>query len=115
MKIAVVGTGYVGLVTGTCFADSGNEVICIDKDEAKIAVLEKGKIPPMSLVYWKWCIVIHGMADWCSPRICKKVSKQVIWCSLRWVRLKVKQGRLIYPQFLRWRNLSLLLQTKPKL
>ena len=39
MKIAVVGTGYVGLVTGTCFADSGNEVICIDKDEAKIAVL----------------------------------------------------------------------------
>ena len=45
MKIAVVGTGYVGLVTGTCFADSGNEVICIDKDEAKIAVLEKGKIP----------------------------------------------------------------------
>ena len=45
MKIAVVGTGYVGLVTGTCFADSGNEVICIDKDEAKIAVLEKGKTP----------------------------------------------------------------------
>jgi UDPglucose 6-dehydrogenase len=45
MKIAMVGTGYVGLVTGTCFADSGNEVICIDKDARKIAMLEEGKLP----------------------------------------------------------------------
>ncbi len=45
MKIAVIGTGYVGLVTGTCFADSGNEVTCIDKDERKIALLEQGEIP----------------------------------------------------------------------
>ncbi len=45
MKIAVVGTGYVGLVTGTCFADSGNEVTCIDKDASKIEILQKGKIP----------------------------------------------------------------------
>jgi UDPglucose 6-dehydrogenase len=45
MKIAVVGTGYVGLVTGTCFADSGNEVICIDKDATKIQMLQSGKIP----------------------------------------------------------------------
>ena len=37
MKIAVIGTGYVGLVTGTCFADSGNDVICVDKDVDKIA------------------------------------------------------------------------------
>ena len=36
MKIAVIGTGYVGLVTGTCFAESGNEVTCIDKDARKI-------------------------------------------------------------------------------
>jgi UDPglucose 6-dehydrogenase len=45
MKIAVIGTGYVGLVTGTCFAESGNEVICIDKDKRKIDMLEKGQLP----------------------------------------------------------------------
>ena len=45
MKIAVIGTGYVGLVTGTCFADSGNDVICVDKDVDKIAQLERGEIP----------------------------------------------------------------------
>ncbi len=45
MKIAVVGTGYVGLVTGTCFAESGNHVTCIDIDEDKIARLKQGEIP----------------------------------------------------------------------
>ncbi len=45
MKIAMIGTGYVGLVTGTCFADSGNDVICVDIDEAKINGLRDGKIP----------------------------------------------------------------------
>src|SRR3954453_5333495 len=45
MKIAVIGTGYVGLVTGTCFADSGNDVTCVDIDEAKIARLTLGEIP----------------------------------------------------------------------
>ena len=45
MKIAIVGTGYVGLVTGTCFADSGNEVTCIDIDEAKIEQLVSGEAP----------------------------------------------------------------------
>src|SRR3954449_6115684 len=45
MKIAVIGTGYVGLVTGTCFADSGNDVACVDIDSAKIARLNRGEIP----------------------------------------------------------------------
>jgi len=45
MKIAVVGTGYVGLVTGTCFADCGNEVFCVDKDANKIAMLRRGELP----------------------------------------------------------------------
>jgi len=45
MKIAVVGTGYVGLVTGTCLADSGNEVTCIDIDRDKIERLERGEVP----------------------------------------------------------------------
>ena len=44
MKIAVVGTGYVGLVTGTCFAETGNTVICVDIDAAKIEKLNAGKI-----------------------------------------------------------------------
>jgi UDPglucose 6-dehydrogenase len=45
MKIAMVGTGYVGLVTGTCFANSGNDVTCIDINEAKIEGLRQGKVP----------------------------------------------------------------------
>jgi len=45
MKIAVVGTGYVGLVTGTCFAETGNEVICVDIDAAKVEQMKAGEIP----------------------------------------------------------------------
>ena len=45
MKIAVIGTGYVGLVTGTCFAESGNHVTCIDIDETKVQMLKSGEIP----------------------------------------------------------------------
>lgn len=45
MKIAVIGTGYVGLVTGTCFADSGNDVICVDVDAKKVERLRAGEIP----------------------------------------------------------------------
>ena len=45
MKLSVIGTGYVGLVAGTCFSETGNEVICVDIDEAKIATLQQGKIP----------------------------------------------------------------------
>jgi len=44
MKIAVVGTGYVGLVTGTCFAETGNDVICVDIDKSKVDKLTKGEI-----------------------------------------------------------------------
>ena len=45
MRIAVVGSGYVGLVTGACFADLGHEVVLVDNDEQKLAALEKGDIP----------------------------------------------------------------------
>src|SRR5688500_6152333 len=45
MKIAVVGSGYVGLVAGACFAENGNEVVCIDKDAAKVKKLQRGHIP----------------------------------------------------------------------
>src|SRR5881227_2933969 len=45
MKIAVVGSGYVGLVAGACLAENGNDVVCIDKEPAKVKALQRGKIP----------------------------------------------------------------------
>lgn len=45
MKLVMIGSGYVGLVSGACFADFGHHVICVDKDERKIAALENGEIP----------------------------------------------------------------------
>ncbi len=45
MKIAVIGTGYVGLVTGTCFAETGNEVTCVDIDEKKVRQMQESKVP----------------------------------------------------------------------
>jgi UDPglucose 6-dehydrogenase len=45
MRVAMIGAGYVGLVSGACFADFGHQVICIDKDAAKIAALKRGEIP----------------------------------------------------------------------
>lgn len=42
MKIGIIGTGYVGLVTGVCFAENGNEVVCMDVDEKKIEQLKTG-------------------------------------------------------------------------
>ena len=45
MKIAVVGTGYVGLVAGACFAEGGNDVVCVDTNDAKIRMLRRGKMP----------------------------------------------------------------------
>ena len=45
MKIAMIGTGYVGLVSGVCFSDFGHEVVCVDKDPDKIATLRRGEVP----------------------------------------------------------------------
>ncbi|SMX26491.1 UDP-glucose 6-dehydrogenase TuaD [Pelagimonas phthalicica] len=45
MKIAMIGTGYVGLVSGVCFSDFGHEVVCVDKDPKKIEMLERGEVP----------------------------------------------------------------------
>ncbi len=45
MRIAVIGTGYVGLVSGVCFSDFGHDVVCVDKDPAKIEKLERGEVP----------------------------------------------------------------------
>jgi UDPglucose 6-dehydrogenase len=45
MKVTIVGTGYVGLVTGTCFAEMGNDVVCVDIDETKVKKMKKGIVP----------------------------------------------------------------------
>src|SRR3954452_12456850 len=45
MRIAIVGSGYVGLVAGACFADSGNQVVCADIDAGKVARLTRGELP----------------------------------------------------------------------
>ena len=45
MKVTIVGTGYVGLVSGACLAEVGNHVLCLDLDPAKIRILENGDIP----------------------------------------------------------------------
>ena len=45
MKITVIGTGYVGLVTGTCLAEAGNDVLCIDINKAKVVKMQNGEVP----------------------------------------------------------------------
>ncbi len=45
MKIAMIGTGYVGLVSGVCFSDFGHEVVCVDSNPDKIALLDRGEVP----------------------------------------------------------------------
>ena len=45
MKITVVGTGYVGLVTGTCLAETGNDVLCVDIDKHKVERMQNGEVP----------------------------------------------------------------------
>jgi len=49
MKIAVVGTGYVGLVTGTCLAETGNQVTCVDINEKKVEMMKNGKVPTTAI------------------------------------------------------------------
>ena len=54
MKLCMIGTGYVGLVSGVCFSDLGNNVICVDKDKSKINTLNKGIVPFMNRVLKKY-------------------------------------------------------------
>ena len=65
MNIAVVGTGYVGLVTGTCLAETGNNVICVDIDAQKIEKMKNGEVPiyepqlDVCKIRPETCILLH--------------------------------------------------------
>ena len=45
MKLSIIGTGYVGLVTGVCFAEKGHQVVCVDVDQGRIEKIKAGKVP----------------------------------------------------------------------
>ena len=55
MKISIFGTGYVGLVTGTCLSELGNEVVCVDIDEEKVNRLNRVRYRTMNQVLKLWC------------------------------------------------------------
>ena len=58
MNIAIVGTGYVGLVSGTCFAELGVNVVCVDLNKQKIESLQREKFPFMNPIWIVWYCVI---------------------------------------------------------
>lgn len=81
MKICIIGSGYVGLVTGTCFADMGNDVICVDNDARKVEQLQSGKVP----------IYEPGLED----LIKKNVSEKRLVFSTE-IRAGVKDSKVVF-------------------
>jgi UDPglucose 6-dehydrogenase len=79
MRLAVVGTGYVGLVTGTCLAEVGHDVVCVDIDETKVARLKKGEVP----------IYEPGLADLVTKNAALRKSVRRRRFSLHCPRLRV--------------------------
>jgi UDP-glucose 6-dehydrogenase len=92
MKIAVIGTGYVGLVTGTCFADSGNDVTCVDIDRAKVERLSRGEIP----------IYEPGLEE----MVRENQAAERLRCSLPWARRRATTGRPIFRRCGPWSTAS---------
>ena len=88
MKIAVVGTGYVGLVTGTCFAETGNDVFCIDIDANKVKKLANGEItiyePGLEKLFLRNMNVFILLPVW--KKVSVKLQLFFLLCQLRQVK-----------------------------
>jgi len=97
MHICVVGTGYVGLVTGTCFAEFGVDVTCIDNDKSKIDKLTRGKIP----------IYEPGLQQLVEKNAAEgRVSRKPSSFSSPWAPLPAKTVPPTSPTSTRWRKAS---------
>lgn len=86
MRVAMIGTGYVGLVSGACFANFGHDVICVDKDEEKVAFLKEGGIPiyEPGLMRLSPTMLNPGVSP--SPQISRKRLPQRTQSLSPWVR-----------------------------
>jgi UDPglucose 6-dehydrogenase len=94
MKIAVVGTGYVGLVLGACLAENGNTVACVDKDAEKVATLRAGRIP-----FYEPGLEEMVRRNHADERLSftteLPAAVRLRSCSLPWARLRAKTARPI--------------------
>src|SRR5260363_372821 len=90
MKITIIGTGYVGLVTGACFAELGNEVFCIDIDARKIELLNNGGLPVYEPGLKALIARIFRRDGSASQPISPRALLMARFSSLRWVRRRMK-------------------------
>ena len=86
MNVCVIGTGYVGLVTGACFAEFGVQVTCVDKDAAKIDALERARSRSTSRASRTWSTQRAGGAAAVHQRHCARPSARRWWSSSPWAR-----------------------------
>ena len=108
MQISVIGTGYVGLVTGACFAEFGVSVVCMDNDEKRIARLENPNLPAAGVRYTRqvtqvWCafFVLNGLvATWTAVW-----SSREIWALYNGFLSYIAMGLLFAGEWLMRRRL----------
>ena len=77
MKVSVIGTGYVGIVTGVCFAEKGHQITCVDVDQAKVDSINKG-IPP---------IYERGLGDLLKKHVGGRLRASIDLQRFSWVRV----------------------------
>jgi hypothetical protein len=106
MRIAVVGSGYVGLVTGACFADLGHEVVLVDNDEKKLAALRDGRGADPREVPARAADAASGKAHSRFPATCRRPRGRAQRCSSRSGRRRLKVATPISPMSSPWRGKS---------
>ena len=115
MNVCVIGTGYVGLVTGVVFADLGNEVICVDKDVEKIEKLKKDKgiISPEILLNdaKNQKSYLHRFFDWSNDSAAEKWRKQQARALINHIKVVIIKDKINRPAF---ESLKIKIETKTK-